>query len=64
MDIGNSALGGGETLTPCVRICRLDAAGLCVGCRRSADEIMRWRDMSREEREHLMRHELPGRWDR
>jgi len=63
MNIGNSAPRGGEPLTPCVKICRLDASGLCVGCRRSADEIMRWRDMSPDERLQLMREELPGRWD-
>jgi uncharacterized protein len=61
MDIGKAAVHGHEPLTPCVKICRLDAGGLCVGCRRSADEIMRWRDMSREERLRLMREELPGR---
>jgi len=61
MDIGNAAARGHEPLTPCVKICRLDAGGLCVGCRRNADEIMRWRDMSREERLWLMREELPAR---
>jgi predicted Fe-S protein YdhL (DUF1289 family) len=28
--------------SPCVDICRLDAQGLCVGCRRTIDEIMEW----------------------
>lgn len=51
----------GEPLTPCVNVCRLDAAGLCVGCRRTVDEIMRWRDMSDTERLHLMREVLPRR---
>lgn len=63
MNIGNSAPGGSEPLTPCVKVCRLDAAGLCVGCRRSAEEIMRWPDMGQDERLRLMREELPGRWD-
>lgn len=29
-------------LSPCVGICSLDAAGLCVGCHRSAAEIAAW----------------------
>jgi len=28
--------------SPCVDICRLDAEGLCVGCRRTLDEIAEW----------------------
>ena len=33
--------------TPCTGVCRLDAAGLCLGCRRSIDEIVRWRTLER-----------------
>jgi uncharacterized protein len=28
--------------SPCVDICRLDAQGLCVGCRRTIEEISEW----------------------
>ena len=28
--------------SPCVRLCTLDDADLCVGCYRSLDEIKRW----------------------
>ncbi len=28
--------------SPCVDICRLDAQGLCVGCRRTIGEISEW----------------------
>jgi predicted Fe-S protein YdhL (DUF1289 family) len=49
------------SLTPCVNVCRLDAVGLCEGCRRSVEEIMRWQDMSEAERLHLMREVLPQR---
>ncbi|RAP57296.1 hypothetical protein BTJ49_09400 [Oleiagrimonas sp. MCCC 1A03011] len=51
-----------EPLTPCVKVCRLDEAGFCVGCKRSVDEIMRWGTMSQTERLRLMREELPKRW--
>jgi predicted Fe-S protein YdhL (DUF1289 family) len=50
-------------LTPCIGICRLDATGYCVGCRRDVDEIMRWRDMDDAERERVMREVLPARGD-
>jgi uncharacterized protein len=32
--------------SPCVSLCRLDPMGLCLGCRRSIDEIIAWGDMS------------------
>jgi hypothetical protein len=63
MNTGDRIPNGSEPQSPCVKICRLDVAGLCVGCRRSAEEIMRWRDMGPDERLRLMREELPGRWD-
>ncbi len=28
--------------SPCIEICRLDARGLCVGCRRTLGEIAEW----------------------
>ncbi|MEM7379044.1 MAG: DUF1289 domain-containing protein [Pseudomonadota bacterium] len=36
--------------SPCVAICQLDAQSLCVGCRRSQDEIRDWMILSREEK--------------
>ena len=33
----------GPVPSPCVNVCRLDpATGLCVGCRRTIDEIASW----------------------
>jgi predicted Fe-S protein YdhL (DUF1289 family) len=48
-------------LTPCIGICRLDADGYCVGCRRTGEEISRWRGMSDAERLRVMRDVLPLR---
>lgn len=48
-------------LTPCVGVCRLDADGLCVGCRRNGDEIAHWRDLDDAERLRVMREVLPLR---
>jgi hypothetical protein len=28
--------------SPCIDVCRLDAQGLCVGCRRTIAEISEW----------------------
>jgi uncharacterized protein len=28
--------------SPCIKICTLDAAGICIGCGRLGDEIARW----------------------
>jgi hypothetical protein len=32
--------------SPCIDICRLDAHGLCLGCRRTIDEIAEWSQAS------------------
>ena len=28
--------------SPCINICRLNAHGLCIGCRRTLSEIAEW----------------------
>jgi predicted Fe-S protein YdhL (DUF1289 family) len=48
------ALGSGVA-SPCVDICRLDAAGLCVGCRRTLDEIAEWSRASDARRLEILR---------
>jgi predicted Fe-S protein YdhL (DUF1289 family) len=50
-----------SALTPCIGTCRLDERGYCVGCRRTGEEIGRWRMMSDAERLHVMRVVLPTR---
>lgn len=48
-------------LTPCTGVCRLDAAGYCLGCRRTMDEIAHWGRMDDSERARLMDEVLPLR---
>ena len=37
--------------SPCIRLCRIDpATGLCVGCRRTLDEIAGWAGFSDDQR--------------
>jgi len=47
--------------TPCTRVCTLDREGVCLGCHRTVDEIIRWREMGENERLRLMRDVLPLR---
>jgi predicted Fe-S protein YdhL (DUF1289 family) len=47
--------------TPCVKVCQMDPRrNLCLGCKRTLDEIARWGTMSDEEREQVLA-ELPRR---
>lgn len=50
-------------LSPCIRLCTLDpAAGICVGCGRTLDEIGRWLIFTDAERRAIMA-DLPARLD-
>lgn len=41
--------------SPCRKICTLDPAGrLCLGCRRTLDEIARWSRMPDAERQAVL----------
>jgi uncharacterized protein len=47
--------------SPCVKVCQMEPGrGLCLGCGRTLDEIVRWAQMSDNERERIMA-ELPAR---
>jgi uncharacterized protein len=40
--------------SPCIKICTLDAAGLCTGCLRTLDEIASWTVMTSAEQWQLL----------
>jgi predicted Fe-S protein YdhL (DUF1289 family) len=40
--------------SPCIKICTLDAAGLCTGCLRTLDEIASWTAMTSAEQWQLL----------
>lgn len=40
--------------SPCVSLCTLDDSDICVGCHRSVDEIVRWRQMDDDERRGVL----------
>lgn len=47
--------------TPCVKVCQMDPGrGLCLGCKRTLEEIARWGGMTESERERVLA-ELPRR---
>lgn len=48
-------------ITPCVGVCRMDADGLCVGCRRTLAEIAGWSALSDAERRRWIREVRPSR---
>jgi len=41
-------------VSPCVDICRLDARGLCIGCRRTIGEISEWPAASEARRREIL----------
>jgi predicted Fe-S protein YdhL (DUF1289 family) len=47
--------------TPCIGVCRMDADGLCQGCRRTLAEIARWGTMNDDDRRRWMREQQPLR---
>ncbi|MGD9584107.1 MAG: DUF1289 domain-containing protein [Lysobacterales bacterium] len=47
--------------TPCIGVCELDADGLCLGCRRSGNEIAGWGSLSETERLRMIAETLPQR---
>jgi uncharacterized protein len=49
----------GTVPSPCIKVCRIED-GLCVGCKRTLDEIRDWMIMSEYEQNMLV-HELKWR---
>ena len=56
----DSAVRQDAVQSPCIDICRLDAQGLCIGCRRSIDEISEWSRATDARRREIL-GELEGR---
>ncbi|MCG7201436.1 DUF1289 domain-containing protein [Marinobacter pelagius] len=41
--------------SPCVSVCALDENDVCIGCHRTGDEILRWTQLSNDERREVLR---------
>ncbi|HSV46591.1 MAG TPA: DUF1289 domain-containing protein [Ramlibacter sp.] len=49
--VGDQARAGAEPPSPCISVCRMDAAsGLCEGCMRTLEEIAGWGTMAVDQR--------------
>jgi hypothetical protein len=46
--------------SPCIKVCVLDAAGYCLGCYRTIEEIAGWTTLSAGEQQAVLR-QLPVR---
>jgi hypothetical protein len=56
----DAALTQGAVSSPCVDVCRLDAQGICIGCRRTLAEIAEWSRASEGRRREIL-HALAQR---
>ena len=54
MKPADAALKPAAVASPCVDICRLDAQGLCIGCRRTLSEIAEWSQASDARRTEIL----------
>lgn len=43
-----------EIQSPCINVCELNSAQICVGCWRHIDEIVAWRQLSVEQCEAVI----------
>ena len=50
-------------ISPCIKVCVLDAAARCTGCGRTIDEIVRWGGTDEDDRKAVMA-QLPERMAR
>jgi uncharacterized protein len=50
----DAALTPGAVSSPCVDVCRLDAQGICVGCRRTLAEIAEWSSAGETRRREIL----------
>lgn len=55
-------MSSGVPESPCVGICTLDEAEVCLGCQRTLDEIAGWEDLDHAEQRAILA-ELPARRD-
>jgi predicted Fe-S protein YdhL (DUF1289 family) len=41
-------------VSPCVRNCCLNEQGICLGCFRSIDEILQWKDAAEQQKQEII----------
>jgi len=40
--------------SPCVDICKLDSDFVCIGCRRTIDEVLKWPEYTDEQKKAVL----------
>jgi len=45
---------GSETPSPCVQVCELDSDFVCIGCRRTIDEVLKWPEYTDEQKKKVL----------
>ena len=62
MAAASSAPMARRVMSPCIGICMIDPKGssLCLGCKRTIEEIGRWAMLDDVERQNIL-DQLPGR---
>lgn len=43
-----------DVKNPCINVCRTDSNGICLGCKRSLNEIGDWSKYSNEEKSSVL----------
>jgi len=45
---------GASVGSPCVDICKLDSDFVCIGCGRTIDEVLKWREYTDEQKKAVL----------
>jgi hypothetical protein len=40
--------------SPCVDVCKLDSNFVCIGCRRTIDEVLKWPEYTDEQKKAVL----------
>jgi predicted Fe-S protein YdhL (DUF1289 family) len=40
--------------SPCVGVCKLDSDFVCIGCGRTIDEVLKWREYTDEQKKAVL----------
>lgn len=43
-----------DTMSPCVEVCELDSDFVCVGCGRTIEEVLKWREYTDEQKQKVI----------
>jgi len=43
-----------DIASPCIKICRMDINDICIGCRRTRDEIGNWSKYTNEQKQDVL----------